>query len=256
VIHNCNFAAREDDRGRLVLQAVQWSESGRLCWEVDDEEAVLDALADLEETLAEGNAERDDAAAATACACAEERVANLLRSCRAWVVDAHAHERLDSPAVVEAMARCDWNGYYPIIDGDLRLTGGWDYADDPGEPWLSYGNEAYISRDDATAAGWTIDDDGIASPPKVEVLHPSPVPHARWCRPIGWAPSNRIDGAEWEATAGAWIGPGGEVAGMVVFTTEHSEGDIAHFTRDAFRVVGGGRVIAEVEIGWQSRARA
>jgi hypothetical protein len=163
VIHNCNFAAREDDRGRLVLQAVQWSKSGRLCWEVDDEEAVLDALADLEETLAEGNAERDDAAAITACAWAEQKVADLLRSCRAWVVDAFAGESIDAPEVVAAMERCDWAGYYPIIDACLKLTGGWDYADTD-ESWLNYRGVAYISVTDAMEAGWTVND-GSAEPP-------------------------------------------------------------------------------------------
>jgi hypothetical protein len=164
VIRNCNFTTREDDRGRLVLQAVQWSEGGRLCWEVDDEEAVLDALDDLEETIHDRTS-YDDAGHLTAVACAEGTVAARLRSCRAWVVDAHAGERLDDPEVKKALDQCDWSGYYPIIDGDLDLTGGWDYADDPGEPWLSYGNEAYISREDATAAGWTIDEDGSAVPP-------------------------------------------------------------------------------------------
>ncbi len=163
VIKNCNLSTREDDRGRLVWQAVKWSESGRLCWEIDDEEAVLDALADLEETLAEENAERDDAAAVTACACAEQRVADLLQCCRAWMVDAFAGESIDAPEVVEAMGRCDWTGYYPVIDSYLKLTGGWDYADTD-QPWLNYHDLAYISVTDAMEAGWTVTD-GSAEPP-------------------------------------------------------------------------------------------
>lgn len=165
VARNCNYSTREDEHGRLVWQAIQWSNDGRLDANISDEEDVLDALDDLEETLAEGNAERDDAAATSACAAAEESVATLLQQSRAWVLDALHGERIDSPEAAALMERCDWTGYYPTIDTDLRLTGRWEYADFDGDRYANYGGEAMIDRADAIRAGWTVDEDGSATPP-------------------------------------------------------------------------------------------
>ncbi len=70
-------------------------------------------------------------------------------------------ERLTSDRVAKAFDNID--GYYPVIDGDLVLTGEFRYADQPGD-WSSYRNEAAIDNEVALAAGWTIDDEGFAEP--------------------------------------------------------------------------------------------
>jgi hypothetical protein len=165
VLRNCNLSSRTDDRGSMVLAAIQWADDGRLDANISDEEAVLDALDDLEETLADGAGERDDAAAASACAAAEERVATLLRASRAWVLDTIAGLRIDDPKAVAAMERCDWANVMPVIDGDRRLTGRWVYWDTDDQTFANYDDEAAIDRDDAVEAGWTVDEDGYATPP-------------------------------------------------------------------------------------------
>jgi hypothetical protein len=58
----------------------------------------------------------------------------------------------------------------------------------------------------------------------VRLLHESSIPGARWCEPIGWKPSNEIEGAEfsdgsyWEETE--------EVAGFVCFADGCKEDEI------------------------------
>ena len=96
---------------------------------------------------------------------AEEAVAAALRRTRVWFLDAFAGERLDAPATVEAMERCEWQDYYPVIDADLRLTGEFAYADEENRRHANYDNQAMIDRAEAVAAGWTIDEDGFATPP-------------------------------------------------------------------------------------------
>lgn len=165
VTHNCNLSTREDETGRLVWQAVQMADSRRLDDYGRDESEVLDCLERLEETLA-GYAEDDSAEAGNTCRAAEEAVAAALLRTRVWFLDAFAGERLDAPATVEAMERCEWQDYYPVIDADLRLTGEFAYADEENRRHANYDNQAMIDRAEAVAAGWTIDEDGFATPPK------------------------------------------------------------------------------------------
>jgi hypothetical protein len=66
-IRNCNFAAREDDLGRHVAEALVASDRG--CDDCD----LIGALDGLEATLAV-HAESDSAEAERACAEAEEAV--------------------------------------------------------------------------------------------------------------------------------------------------------------------------------------
>lgn len=87
---------------------------------------------------------------------------------------------------------------------------------------------------------------------KVRIGHASSVPHARWCRPIGWSPRNRVDGADWYDD-GAWLDDDGETAGIVLFGGEDSaEGDTVTVSLDDLRVVSSGdcRVIGPVEVEW------
>lgn len=165
VTHNCNLSAREDETGRLVWQAVKMADAGKLDRHDRDEQRVLDCLETLEETLEEF-AEDDSAEAGNTCRAAEEAVAKSLRETRVWFLDAFAGERLDAPATVDAMERCDWIGYYPVIDADVLLTGEFVYADEEGRRHANYDNQAMINRAEAVAAGWTIDGDGFATPPE------------------------------------------------------------------------------------------
>jgi hypothetical protein len=166
-IHNCNFTTRDDEAGRLVRQALEWADADKLDCNDRAEEGVLDALASLEELLASGAGERDDAAHLSACTAAEQAVATRLVETRRWFLAGYCGESIAEPAVEDAMDRIDWQGYFPVIDGSLRLTGEWVYADEPNPTMLSYRGEAMISRSDAAEAGWTIDaDEGRAEPPK------------------------------------------------------------------------------------------
>jgi hypothetical protein len=167
-IHNCNFSTRYDETGRLVRLALSWADADKLDCNDRDEEAVLDALESLEELLASGAGERDDAGHLSACTAAEQAVATRLVETRRWFLDAFAGTRIDDPATVAAMERIDWTGYYPVIDGGLKITGEWAYADEPNPTMLNYNNDAMISRADAVEAGWTIDDEErCAEPPAV-----------------------------------------------------------------------------------------
>jgi hypothetical protein len=168
-IHNCNFSTREDETGRLVRQALDWADAGKLDQHDRGDRAVLDALESLEELLEGGAGERDDAANLSACTAAEEAVAARLVETRVWFLDAFAGERIDDPATVIAMERIDWTDYYPVIDGDREITGEFAYADSDDATMLNYDNEAMISRAEAEQYGWTInEDDGSAEPPEAE----------------------------------------------------------------------------------------
>lgn len=81
---------------------------------------------------------------------------------------------------------------------------------------------------------------------KIRLLHRSAIPHARWCEPVGWEPTNRIEG-EW--IDGGWWSETDEEAGIVWFG-EGQEGDEVEADLDDLRVVSCGdcRVIGEVEL--------
>lgn len=70
-IRNCNFSARDDERGRIVLDAVRTADRG--CDDCD----LIGSLDDLEATLAR-HAESDSAEAEAACTEAEDDVVAAL----------------------------------------------------------------------------------------------------------------------------------------------------------------------------------
>jgi hypothetical protein len=52
---------------------------------------------------------------------------------------------------------------------------------------------------------------------KVIVGHRSSAwPGSRWCQPVGWTPKNKVEGAEWDEEAGAWMDASGEYAGIII----------------------------------------
>jgi hypothetical protein len=166
VARNCNFATREDDRGRLVWQAIEWADAGKLDANIGDEEAVLIAIDELEETLTESaeQAGPDNPDACEACEAAEEEVAATLQRSRSWVLDRISGMAADDPEAVAAMEACGWDNAMPVIDGDRRLTGAWVYWDTDDQTYANYDDNFAISIDDAEAAGWTVAD-GYAEPP-------------------------------------------------------------------------------------------
>lgn len=83
----------------------------------------------------------------------------------------------------------------------------------------------------------------------VEVGHRSSIPGARWCRPAGWSPRNRVDGADWCDEDGTWSTENGEEAGIVIYGRD-VEGETVRCRVGDLRVVSSGdcRVIGPVEI--------
>jgi hypothetical protein len=83
----------------------------------------------------------------------------------------------------------------------------------------------------------------------VSVGHRSGIAGAHWCRPVGWSPRNRVEGADWSDEGGAWTTEDGEAAGIVVFGHDE-EGDTVTVEVDDLRVASSGecRVIDEVYV--------
>ena len=81
----------------------------------------------------------------------------------AAVVAAQAGESLDDCLITE------WSQHWPVIDGDLNLTGEAVDSDDP-HHWYNYDDLAAIFEDVARDAGWDCPDEdggsGYASPPE------------------------------------------------------------------------------------------
>ena len=96
-----------------------------------------------------------------------ECVEKLVSECRdnelyAAIIDAQERESLDDCLVTE------WSQHWPVIDGNLKLTGKFIDSEDNGD-WLNYDDRAMISREDAVASDWDIDDDeGRAAPSEKE----------------------------------------------------------------------------------------
>jgi hypothetical protein len=163
VTHNCNLSTREDDRGQRVWQAVQMADAGKFDQRDRDERHLLDCLERLEEVLEEF-ATDDSAEAGNTCRAAEEAVAEALKVTRVWFLDAFKGERYDAPQTRGAVALCEWQNIWPVIDRDGNLTGEYSEGDD--HLLVDHG-EAMISVDEARAGGWKIDaDEGSAEAPE------------------------------------------------------------------------------------------
>jgi len=82
---------------------------------------------------------------------------------------------------------------------------------------------------------------------KIRLGRRSSIPQARWCVPIGWEPSNVIEGAEF--VDGSWWGENEEEAGLVCFT-QGDEGQEYCVALGDLRVASCGdcRVIGEVQL--------
>jgi len=83
----------------------------------------------------------------------------------------------------------------------------------------------------------------------IKVRHASCHPGARWCRPVGWSPTNAVEGADWDEATGAWWDAEGEAAAIVVFGCDYADnGTQTTVSRDILWVVSAGdcRLIGEV----------
>lgn len=143
------------------------------------------------------------------------------------------------------------------LDGYVHLTAaGWLAApvDTAGEPMTaeqaeSLAEQARAATREAEAAVAT-----YRGQPRLAVTvgHQSSIPGARWCRPVGWSPRNRFDGADWYDEDGAWTTEDGEEAGIVVFG-DYDEGETVTVGLDDLRVAQSGdcRVIGEVQVDFE-----
>ncbi len=90
---------------------------------------------------------------------------------------------------------------------------------------------------------------------EVRLMHNASIPGARWCEPIGWEPSNVIEGAEMQD--GTWWDDDNEVAGLVWFGDVNAYGtqEIIVTDIDDLRVASCGdcRVIGEVALDAKAR---
>ena len=85
---------------------------------------------------------------------------------------------------------------------------------------------------------------------KVRLLHDASIPGARWCEPIGWEPTNEIEGSEF--VDGSWWDADEQTAGLVWFGDRNAYGvrEVVEVGLDDLRVASCGncRVIGEVEV--------
>jgi len=82
---------------------------------------------------------------------------------------------------------------------------------------------------------------------KVLLQHQSSIRGARWCSPVGWEPTNKIEGAEY--VDGSWWSQGEEEAGLICFV-EGVEGAEVEVEADDLRVASCGEceVISKVVV--------
>ena len=78
---------------------------------------------------------------------------------------ANAGIHVQSQAWQEAADCCDWHGVWPVIDAEGLLTG---EISEGGDDMSNVDDEAMIETAEAIAAGWTVDEDGYATPPEEE----------------------------------------------------------------------------------------
>ena len=92
----------------------------------------------------------------------------------AQFLDDYAYTSITADETAAAMEAIDCQGYYPVVDEDLDLTGEWRYADANVDYYLVPSVDAVIECSVAEANGWAIDtEEWTAEPPR---LNPVPWP--------------------------------------------------------------------------------
>lgn len=86
----------------------------------------------------------------------------------AQFLDDYAYTSITADETAAAMEAIDWQGYFPVVDEDLDLTGDWRYADaEEPDYYLVPSVDAVIECGVAEANGWVIDaESGTAEPPQ------------------------------------------------------------------------------------------
>jgi len=77
------------------------------------------------------------------------------------IAAAHAGLHYNSREWRRAAGGGEWNGTWPVIDRDGRITG---EVVDSADGFFNVNDEAMIPTGEAQAGGWTVDD-GYATPP-------------------------------------------------------------------------------------------
>lgn len=151
----------EDAAWTAIWAAIDWLEqAGNLIPTGPGHSELIDAVDSLEETLKERCEATMSPEDSAACAAAEEAVVEAANACAELVCERLDGERLDDADVVAAMQAIDWTGWWPVIDGDMCLTGA---ITDEWADYLNFDDEAMISAEVARLAGWRIEE-GRAEP--------------------------------------------------------------------------------------------
>jgi len=151
----------EDAAWTAIGAAIDWlGRAGNATGHTAGHDHLLASLGRLEATLKERchqGMTRDDA---DACRAAERRVVAAADACPEYVAGRLEGERFADGEVAAMLDRCDWEGWWPVIDGELRLTG---RITEGGPGFCNYDDKAMIDARDARDAGWRIEE-GRAEP--------------------------------------------------------------------------------------------
>jgi hypothetical protein len=179
VIRN-TIRRNSDDQSTAIWAVIDHLDRhGRMVGHTASHDDLIEALDSLETTLAGHCTPSMSPADADKCAAAEAAVVAAAEACPEVVCERLAGESFDDDDVVAALDRCDFRGWWPVIDGDRCLTG--DISEGDGE-MLNVDDEAMIHAADARAAGWRIDtEEGTAAPSE-----PVTVEFATANETIGW----------------------------------------------------------------------
>ena len=89
----------------------------------------------------------------------------------------YAYTSITADETAAAMEAIDWQGYYPVVDEDLDLTGDWRYADaEEPDCYLVPSVDAVIECGVAEANGWVIDAESGTAEPQPSTPMPWPGP--------------------------------------------------------------------------------
>jgi hypothetical protein len=95
----------------------------------------------------------------------------------AQFLDDYAYSSITADETAAAMEAIDWQGYYPVVDEDLDLTGEWRYADaEEPDYYLVPSVDAVIECGVAEANRWAIDDESGTAGPRLFAPVPWPGP--------------------------------------------------------------------------------
>jgi hypothetical protein len=114
-----------------------------------------------------------------------------------------------------------------------------------GEDWSAYLNSDFIGD---LLEHWGESEEGKV---KVQLLHCASIPGSRWCNPMGWHPTNKVDGAEYEDFTW-WDSSDEEAAGLLWLgdVNAHGANEVAMVNLTDLRVASCGdmRILGNVTL--------